>query len=109
MNWDHLQQEELQMTIKITKNKKTTKKQLEDLFTTPQRSKIPTSIPRPKLTPLPRPEKSITLSRPILLPRTKKSISLPRIKNLTIEDNIINNVRNFLRQIKQKAKQLKIK
>ena len=61
------------------------------------------------MTSMPRPEKPRTLSRLEALPRIKMSISLPRIeKNNTVEDNIINDVKNLV-NFKKKTKQLIIK
>lgn len=60
------------------------------------------------MTSMPRPEKSRTLSRLEALPRIKMSVSLPRIENNTVEDNIINDVKNLV-SFKKKTKQLIIK
>ena len=60
------------------------------------------------MTSMPRPEKPRTLSRLEALPRIKMSVSLPRIGNNTVEDNIINDVKNLV-SFKKKTKQLIIK
>lgn len=60
------------------------------------------------MTSMPRPEKPRTLSRFEALPRIKMSVSLPRIENNTVEDNIINDVKNLV-SFKKKTKQLIIK
>ena len=60
------------------------------------------------MTSMPRPEKPRTLSRLEALPRIKMSVSLPRIENNTVEDNIINDVKNLV-SVKKKTKQLIIK
>lgn len=60
------------------------------------------------MTSMPRPEKPRTLSRLEALPRIKMSVSLPRIENNTVEDNIINDVKNLV-SFKKKTKQLIIK
>lgn len=60
------------------------------------------------MTSMPRPEKPRTLSRLEALPRIKMFVSLLLIENNTVEDNIINDVKNLV-SFKKKTKQLIIK
>ena len=69
------------------------KKQLENPFIKPQRSKTP-KHPRYNLT------------STVVSARTKKTINLPRLVNSTIEDNITKDVRNLFR-LKKENKAIK--